>query len=292
MSNLEEDIKGAKSVLNKHFSTIQYSNHSKIYAFSNENLNGCFDNFDFNNKKCLTVLGSSDQALDMYLRGASEITTFDINILTKYFFYLKKAALLSNLTKEEYIRFFYPNGTPYSYDNDSEYYYEIFSKIITNLSDENLIFWNNLFDSYPPPYISRNLFYADMDSRKIIETNIKYLNGDNYYELRDKIKNMKVNFINTDVLDLPKKISDKYDFIYLSNIMEYFNSITEYKKLIFKLGNNLNIDGNIIVCYFFYMLKYYYSTKRIFTEEEFSFNPIREYKDEAFLQYTKRTTSK
>lgn len=108
MENIEEDITNAKRIIKGEYEyTVNnlFTKHSRIYPFTNENLNGCFDNFDFNNRNCLTVLGSSDQALDMCLRGACEITTFDINILTKYLFYLKKAAILSGLTKEEYIKF-------------------------------------------------------------------------------------------------------------------------------------------------------------------------------------------
>lgn len=40
-----------------------------IYPFSNENLAACLDIFNLQDKDCLTVLGSGDQALEMAYRG-------------------------------------------------------------------------------------------------------------------------------------------------------------------------------------------------------------------------------
>lgn len=301
MSSLNQDIKGAKTTINNNLRLIQFEKYSKIYPFTNEDLFEAFNDFDFNNKRCLTVLGSSDQALDMCLSGANEITTFDINKLTKYYLYLKKAALLSNLTKEEYLDFFYPYGSSYDSYQDSDYYDAIFSKIATNLSSDNLTFWTSLFDSYPSTVINKNLFYNDANSKKKLQFNIKYLYGNNYYKLKEKIKDIKLSFINTDITELPERISEKYDFIYLSNIMEYsehiynmskFNSIKEYKNLILKLIDNLNINGTIIISYFFYTLSFYGLAHEIYTEKDFDFKIIGNCLDEAILQYTKTTTLK
>ena len=268
-----------------------FPKYSKIYPFTNEDLIGCFNSYDFNNKRCLTVLGSSDQALDMYLRGASEITTFDINVLTKYFFYLKKAALLSNLTKEEYIDFFYP--LPHII-RDKIKYYNTFSKIAKNLSGTNLTFWSKLFDTRINSL--HNLFSNDVSEYNSLEKSIKYLSGDNYYILREKIKDMEIKFINSDVISLPDKLSSNYDYIYLSNIMSYseyiYNasercSLEEYKKLILQLIDKLNENGIIVVCYFYFKIPY---IKDIFNEQEFYYNYFGDH--DLTLQYTKRTTSK
>lgn len=286
MFNLKQDINGAINIIEgKDYSYNQlYSKHSKIYPFTNEDLVHCFANFDFNNKKCLTVLGSSDQILDMYLRGASEITTFDINILTKYFFYLKKAAILSNLTKDEYLDFLYP-----TYNKNKKYYYNTFSKIAKNLSRTNLTFWSKLFDTYIEKLY--DLFSNDINTRNSIEKSINYLSNNNYYELKEKLKDMDIKFINSDIKNLPNKLTGMYDIIYLSNIMEYAeyiynkekpNSLEEYKKLVLKLANNLNEYGRIIICYFFYTTEF---SKKVFTENGFSFKDIGE---PAILQYTKK----
>ncbi len=289
MFSLKQDIKGAKNIIDgkNYHSNYIFPKYSKIYPFTNEDLIGCFNSYDFNNKRCLTVLGSSDQALDMYLRGASEITTFDINVLTKYFFYLKKAALLSNLTKEEYMDFFYP--LPHII-RDKIKYYNTFSKIAKNLSGTNLTFWSKLFDSRINSL--HNLFSNDVNECNSLEKSVKYLSDNNYYSLREKIKDMEIKFINSDVINLPDKLSSNYDYIYLSNIMSYAeyiyntsepNSLKEYKKLILQLIDKLNENGIIVVCYFYFKIPY---IKNIFNEQEFYYNYFGDH--DLTLQYTKR----
>ena len=106
MTNLEKHIDLAKSVIEHDTDKLPSHNFYGIYPFANENLIGILNQFDFKDKNCLTVLGSSDQMLDMCLRGAVSITTFDINPLTEYYYYLKKAFLCSSLTFEDYMNFF------------------------------------------------------------------------------------------------------------------------------------------------------------------------------------------
>lgn len=75
-----------------------------IYTRTNENLNLLLKDIEVKNKKVLTVLASSDQLFYFLLKNAKEVETFDINVLTKYFFYLRKWNLL--YLKE----YFYPKG--------------------------------------------------------------------------------------------------------------------------------------------------------------------------------------
>ena len=82
MSCLEEDLKNAKYLIENHKF---YRNHGDmfemIYPFTNENIKDMFSCFNFKDKECLSILGSSDQVFDMYLRGAKSVTAFDINPL-------------------------------------------------------------------------------------------------------------------------------------------------------------------------------------------------------------------
>ena len=104
MSKIKDDIKRANYLIKiPSFFRENDDIFDMIYPFTTENINGMFSHFNFKDKDCLSVLGSSDQVFDMYLRGAKSVTAFDINPLTEYLFYLKKAALDANLTKEEYL---------------------------------------------------------------------------------------------------------------------------------------------------------------------------------------------
>ena len=104
MSKVDEDINNAIKIIDR--ASIFTDRFQKIYPFATENVYGCFDGFNFKDKVCLTVLGSSSQMLYMYLNGAKEVTAFDINHLSIYYYYFIKAFLLSKLTKEDLISIF------------------------------------------------------------------------------------------------------------------------------------------------------------------------------------------
>ena len=85
MSSLDEDLKNAKKLIENN----GYYRNAKelfdmIYPFTTENIKDMLNCFELKDKDCLTVLGASDQVFDMYLRGASSVTAFDVNPLAKY----------------------------------------------------------------------------------------------------------------------------------------------------------------------------------------------------------------
>lgn len=258
MVNVEKDIQLAKTVIrDKLQGKIKFGAFQTIYSFSNENLVESLKHFDLSNKDCLTVLASSDQAFDMFLRGAKSVTTFDINPLTKYYFYLKKAALLSKISKEDYMEFF-----SYSKSN----YLKIFPIIFENLEDEGLKFWYTLFKEYDKYDLTHGLFTNEPFPARVLTKTLYYLNGENYYTLANKIKDFDFNQIDSNILDLYDKLNSTYDFMYLSNIMEYSKalfgydssdidldskilSLKNFKELVIKLSQKLNANGKINVSY-------------------------------------------
>ena len=77
---------------------------NSIYPFTSENIAGYMKNLNLTNKKVLTVTGSTDHILNAVLQGATDITSFDINPLTKPYMDLKISAV-KNLSYEEFIQF-------------------------------------------------------------------------------------------------------------------------------------------------------------------------------------------
>ncbi len=269
-----------------------------IYPFSNENLAGCLKEFHLSNKDCLTVLGSSDQALDMSLFNAKSITAFDINPLTPYYFYLKKAALMANLSYQQYLEFFcYLDYPDYWKTNDNAFNKQTFDKLVPYLKDDNLKFWSSLFDTFTSLEIrkSNQLFSFDESSYQTLKQTINYLNETHYDELKEKASSLDINFLNFDIYRLEKELSQKYDFMYLSNIIQYtdkiidhnFYTLTEeesqtkqlnhYRQMIENLGKNLNEDGKIMAGYI-YAIKMSHHKKAIFN------GPVRDkvFKDDSF----------
>ncbi len=248
---LEDDLKFAFKVLSGNLTEF-----SRIYPFTNENIKGCFNHFDFDGKDVLSVLASSDQVFDIFLRGANKIDTFDINPLTKYYFYLKKAAVLA-LDKKTFLNFF--NNT---YDTHTLLYdKDIYLEISKYLSEEALLFWNKIFKSNDVEV--KKLFLHNTIPIPTLSRNVLYLNE--YDSLQHKIKNFDINFVACDLRYIDTILNNSYDIMYLSNILSRIDLIpqvnmesslkkTIVKKLIIeinKLEKYLNSDGKILVNYFF-----------------------------------------
>lgn len=282
MSTLKADLNRANRLIQCGCSS--YEKFERLYPFSNENLVGLFSNLNFMNKDCLTVLGGSDLAFDMYLNGAKSITAFDKNPLTKYYFYLKKAALLANLTLEEYLKFFcYRNFG--EFDNRDAFNEKVFSKIVSYLDGDYYQFWSTLFETYSSSKIRHcqewqggSIFSYDEMTYTVLQKTIGYLNEQNYYLLRDQAKNLDISFLHSDINCLLEKLKQHYDIMYFSNIIQYVDNmysnelarsfsyqrneklspeekqifkLTKYKKLMFDLSTRLKENGIMIIGYLY-----------------------------------------
>ena len=163
---------------------------NKVYPFTTENIAGYMD-MDLTGKKIITVTGSGDHIINAILKGCNDITTFDINPLTKEFMELKLEKI-KELSLEEYLEFF------------------------SNLDK----------DKY-------NYKYFDIQNK--IDCNL-YLNEVNYNIIKERLDEVKINFIESNVIDL--ELSSNYDYMFLSNISDYIemfcNNLSDYKKLIDK----------------------------------------------------------
>ena len=103
---IQDSIKTLDLISNGMNNELYLRGYHPIYLFTNENVTGIMNNIDLSNKRILLPQASGDQVFDFLLESNTNITTFDINILSYYFFELKKAAIIS-LTRDEFIDFFY-----------------------------------------------------------------------------------------------------------------------------------------------------------------------------------------
>ncbi len=102
-----------------------------IYPFTTENIAGYMKDLDFTNKKIITVTGSADQIINIILKGATDITTFDINPLTEKNMDLKLAPF-SSLDYDDFLKFLL-------YESDISFDYNIISNL--NMPFESKKFW-------------------------------------------------------------------------------------------------------------------------------------------------------
>lgn len=250
MSYFETDLSKAIMLCNGDFT--HYTDFSKIYSFTTENISGYLKYFDLRNKSLMTVGSSGDQILNAYFKGARDITLYDINIYAKYYVYLKIAAILC-LDYNEFQTFFFKYGV-FSYNNTLMFSIDIFNKLKDTLKlfdYESFLFFDELFNLFEPKRVREYLFDDDEARIKIIKSYNIYLRNENTYNiLKSQLKSINFNYINGNIFN--DDIPNKYDNIFLSNLCTV-TSLEKFKKLLEKLdSNNLNKNGSILLGYLWY----------------------------------------
>ena len=213
---------------------------SQVYPFTNELMYEYNLDINLKNKKVLTVTSSSDQILISMLKDANIIDSFDCNKLTYYYLFFK-LALIESLTYEEFKSFY-----NFCSNNDINKIDDYYNNIKYNIKKEDVkLFWNIFFKKKNINF--NKLFLCHSTFFDIY--NIGYNNKIIYNQLKDKIHD-RVNFKNINVFDIPNVYNEQYDFINLSNIINYTLNKEKYSKLVKKIiDNNLTQDGVILANY-------------------------------------------
>ena len=253
MSVLENiDIKNAIELLHGKELKEKYGKYSKLYAFTTENIAGYYSKFDFQEKFILTVCGSGDHVLNAILLGSKKIDAFDINIFTYYFLNLKIAAVKA-LTYREFLQYFLLEN------NDCAMKYSLYLKLKQYLEKDISDFWEQLYQEvHYDGKVLRNssLFHNlyDTNNKKLMSN--LYLKEKEFQDLKQKMKDVEIHFIDSSLLDLKNKCKSDYDLIFLSNISDYlksmfsFNLLENYRKQIVEpLQKKLLLNGKIIFIY-------------------------------------------
>ena len=208
---------------------------NRIYPFTTENIAGYMGDLNLKNKKIITVTGSADHVINSILKGASDITTFDINPLTRHYLDLK-IATIKDLSYEDFLyTFLYAKN-----DLNS-------SKIKKlNIAEESKEFWLEQLSLKNDNWfkVRRSILFNNEwnDSKCILRCNL-YLNKENYNEVKRKLDNVKISFFSADLKDISLK--EQFDYMFLSNIIDYIdlmyssNSLENYCNLIKYFSKNV-----------------------------------------------------
>lgn len=222
---------------------------SPLYSFNTEDSACVFnDNQEkINNNIVLTVTGSGDAILDLFLYGAKKVIAFDTNILTVFFAELKFIAA-KYLSFDEFKNFF---------SNLDE---TIYRRIETNLSNNCRKFWNELYDFCKvvdkPVKDNENggLFYPTMSiftANYTIGNKKGYYTEEQYLKLHQILKDKSlddISLINCDLFDLPNKVNLKdVSYAYLSNIMVFLVGVDKMNVDIPSLINFKNYILNVLL---------------------------------------------
>ena len=217
-----------------------------LFRFSNENISDYYSIFDFNNKDVLTVIGSCDQALSAIYSGAKKVDVFDINKISYYLLILKKYAIES-LSYNEFLTLFDPSTKLCDID-------EIYKKI--DIKDKtSKEFWDLIFSN---SYYFYFLFLDTNTSIEKVKKTIPYLKNENEYnKLKGKLKECNFNYIGGDLEDIINNIDSKYDYINLSNIIDYLTDTDSIKKIYTRFFNSiLKPNGMCMLEYEWYLYTY------------------------------------
>lgn len=261
MVNLEEKISLAKNLIeNSESYPDKLRCCSKLYPFTTENLKEELKPFDLQGKDILTVMGSGDQVFEHFLKGAKNIDVFDLNPLTESYYYLKLAALIEHLPKQEFFQFLSSRNLQIPNQiNKQVLNYDTYHRIHPFLKGDSQKFWDFLFNTYKRSEIRRpdRLFTSDEPEYQHLERMLNYIEEEQYQKLQDGISNLSINFLNFSIQELPYHLTKKYDFINLSNIIRYVddiwkeNPLEEFKKITDKLISYLKKDGILIIGYLY-----------------------------------------
>jgi len=225
---------------------------SDIYPFTTENITGYINKFNLNNKSLLTIGSSGDQVINASLFGCKDQTVIDICPYTKFYFYLKKSALLT-LNYNEFLKFFCYKDFPKVFeDNKNVFNIKLYKKIypVLRLLDyESFLFWDELFSLYSPITVRKKLFDADEDRSTVLKGMNLYMRDRSFFDKVKKfIRDINPTFIIQDLFDI--EIDGVYDNIFLSNIGKY-HKVEEFKLLIDKIVNNLDENSKMLICYLY-----------------------------------------
>lgn len=211
---------------------------NSIYPFTSENIAGYMKDLDLTDKKVITVTGSTDHVLNVILQGATEITTFDINPLTKKYMDLKISAI-KNLSYEDFVKLLL-------FESNINLDYNIISSL--DMSNESKMFWLEQLSKFNNNGIE--LRNSSLFNTKYFNPNSKlwqnlYLEKNKYNLLKQRLKYTNISFINASLNDL--KIDEHFDYMFLSNISDYLNlmyssdRLQNYRDLLKKFQKRIDI---------------------------------------------------
>ena len=225
---------------------------SIVYPFTTENISGYIEKFDLNNKSLLTVGSSGDQVINASLFNCKEQTVIDICPYTKFYFYLKKSAIMT-FNYQEYFDFFcYNDYLNFCKKNKLVFEkkkYDKLKSILILLDFESFLFWDEVFSIYDSLTVRGNLFSDDEDRSFVLKNMNLYMRNEYFFKnVKKSIRDINPKFIIGDIFYV--KIEGVYDNIWLSNIGKYYK-IQEFKILIDKLDNNLSENGKMLICYLY-----------------------------------------
>lgn len=221
----------------------KFGQYAPIYRFSTENLI-YFNDLHIENKKVLTIGGSYDHCIDLFLRGAKEVHNIDVNICAKYYANLKHEAL-TYFNFNQFQEFFI-----HSFD------YHLFLTIKNKLETDTQVFFNDLYKqyNYEGHALMNSPFFHNSKNQK--QYNVYLTHETNYLTAQQVIQKHTFVWYSDNIIELT--MHNNYDLILLSNIADYSHKMFSYdhtqefkNNVVLPLLQYLNPNGVLMFAYIF-----------------------------------------
>lgn len=260
-----------------------FSKYQRVYFGTNENIKEYLNLVDFNDKStALSVMASGDHIFNLINKGIKTIDTFDTNALTEYLCLGLKYAMIKKYSYNEYLNIYkklVDDNTKLDDIND------ILTDLLKYMDTKYKKYWKKIISyNYKLQNKKSNIsliymLFINIENINCLKISNLYLkNIEEYNKLKNKIDNANISFNNINATDLYKVFNKKYDFILLSNILDYFNkdyifnnrkfTADELRKYINNLKGILNDDGIIFLKYIFDYATSNYRRSKIFMHSD------------------------
>jgi len=215
-----------KQIVQKDYfdNSLNYQTFSRLYISTNENVKAILEKTDISDaNKALCVLASGDQAFNLISMGVHDIETFDINGLTEYYVFGIKMALIEKYNYHEYLQII---RKLFDYNTTLEELTEIINDLLPYMDHKYRNFWQNIntynYKNQANSEKTLNLFHliSYHFPESLIFPNHYLENETNYSNFKTNLKQTKISFQRLNIIESTRGLN-KYDLIYLSNVMDY-----------------------------------------------------------------------
>ena len=219
-----------------------FSKYQKVYFSTNENIRDYLKYCNNSGDVALTVMGSGDHLYNLINVGVKTIDTFDTNALTLYLALGLKYAMIKKYSYQEYLNIY---NKLIDKNTSLDELTIILKELLIYMDSKYMNYWNNIIEyNYKLQKNKSNinlihmLYLGILDLEHITFYN-NYLSSEyNYNELKKKIDKVSFSFKNLNATNLDILEKEKYDYILLSNILDYFNRY-------YRLDNKL-LDSSLL----------------------------------------------
>ncbi|MBQ8535348.1 MAG: DUF3419 family protein [Bacilli bacterium] len=227
MTSIED---AQKLIASNRFGSKGFSDYTPVYEYTTEDIGNSIGHYT-SKDRVLTVLSSGDHVFNYILRGAEDIEAFDLNVITNYYYKLKRA-IIEKLPFEEFLKES-GNLVPYGLAHLEE----------LNIDEETYMFWSFYRENQPEERYERALLKVFPVGSKRYNL---YFYSDSYKRLQEVLKSgINIPFHHANTLNLHKSITGEFSEINLSSIY----SLTPKKdipKVIRRLKPHLTTNGQIL----------------------------------------------